>query len=288
MEEFGVKELYDIVIKTTQPMVFCGREYEKGEPLLFLERAQVAMLNQNRTRVYARGGKENRRLILWETNQPIQLQIQQGVISYESLSLLTNNVIETTEKHRVPLTQRFQNQLPDGEKYIKLPLKKPINTNKEIYVYDNKGNKVPKQDTSLLAVDKQNEEDEQTYSEVWIDNQNEDGTYKGYQYKEGFIVNSYYTDEIKVLNIGENVLHGYLKLEAKTRAKDDTDGYEKTGIFVIPKMRIMSDLSIRLGDSITPMVYGFTVEGEPVGPYNETKVCEMYFLDEDLDAEDLV
>ena len=287
MEEFGIKELYDITIRATQSMEFCGKKYEKNEPLLFIERAQIAGLNQNRSRVYARGGKENRRLILWETNQPIQLQIQQGVISHESLSLLTNNYMVEEEKQRVPLTQRIEAPLPDGEKYIRLPLKKRINTNIDIYVYDNEGNKIDKHDISVYT-DQQIDEPNQSYTEVWIENLDDKGETKGYENIEKFLINSYYTDTIKVLNIGENALHGYLRLEAKTRVKDDTDGYEKTGIFIIPKMRIMSDLSIRLGDSITPMLYGFTVEGEPVGPYNQTKVCEMYFLNEDINADYLV
>lgn len=273
MEEFGVKELYDIAIKATKPIEFCGRTYEQGETLLFLERAQLAVLNQNRTRVYARGGKENRRLILWETNQPIQLQIQQGVVSHESLSLLTNNFLEEEVSISVPFRKHLTPQIDTGEsEFIELELPYKPNTLTQLFLYDRDNNKIPKtdymisEDYSTLLVNK-----EEKYLDV-----------------NDFIVDSYYTDVGKVLNIGENALRGYLKLEAKTRVKDDTDGYEKTGVFMIPKMRIMSDLSIRLGDSITPMVYGFTVEGEPVGPYNETKVCEMYFLNEDMDAEVLV
>ena len=83
-------------------------------------------------------------------------------------------------------------------------------------------------------------------------------------------------------------MHGCFKLEARTRTKDDIDGIEKTGIFIIPKMRIMSDLSIRLGDAVSPMIYGFTIEGDPVGPHRESRVCDLYFLEEDLDADILV
>jgi hypothetical protein len=273
MEEFGIKELYDIAIKATQPIEFCGRMYEPGETLIFLERAQFGVLNEVRYRVFARGGKENRRFIMWDTTQPVQMQIQQGVISKENLSGLTNNFLTEKIEQSIPFRKTVAPNAADLEDdYIELELPYQPNTLTQLFLYDQDNNKIPKTDYGIT----------QDYKKLLINNTED------YRKIESFIVDSYFSKETEVLNIGKNALRGYLKLEARTRVKDDIDGYEKTGIFVIPKMRIMSDLSIRLGDSITPFVYGFSFEGEPVGPYGESRVCDLYFLDEDLDADNLV
>ena len=273
MDEFGIKELYDIAIKTTRPIQFCGRTYEEGEPLVFLERAQFGVVNENRIRVFARGGKENRRLIMWETTQPIQMQIQQGVISKENLSALTNNFLVEEVNQSIPFHKRIAPQLTDSnDEFIELELPHKPNTLTKLFLYDDKNNKISKEDYFI------NEE----YTKLLVKNEE--------QYREiaEFVVDSYFDETGHVLSIGKDALRGYFRLEARTRVKDDIDGIEKTGIFVIPKMRIMSDLSIRLGDSINPFVYGFTFEGEPVGGYGESHVCDLVFLNEDLDAESLV
>ena len=289
MENIGIKELYDITIKTTRPIEFCGRTYDEGEPVVFLERAQFGILNESRIRIFARGGKENRRLIMWETTQPIQMQIQQGVISKENLSILTNNYLVEETTDLIPFHKSFSAPLYTGQEHLIIPLPKYTNSNTKFFVYTEDGERVPNKYLSL-GLDEELSDVEQNivyYNELWIqpkDNENN----IDYTKINSFIIDSYITKPVKVLNIGKDALRGYFRLEARTRVKDDIDGIEKTGIFVIPKMRIMSDLSIRLGDSITPFVYGFNFEGEPVGAHGESRVCDLYFLEEDLDAEMLV
>lgn len=272
MKNFGIKELYDISIKATNPMQFCGRIYEKGEPIVFLERAQFGVLNDTEIRIFARGGKENRRLVMWNTTQPIQMQIQQGVISKENLSALSNNYLVEKVKQSIPFHKRIAPDLVSDEEYIKLKLPYKPNNLTQLFLYDTDNNKIKKTDYFI----------NENYDTLLVKNTED------YRYINEFIVDSYFDKEVDVLNIGKDALRGYFRLEAKTRLKDDIDGIEKTGIFIIPKMRIMSDLSIRLGDSIAPFIYGFTFEGEPVGSYGESRVCDLYFLDEDLDADNLV
>lgn len=287
MEDFGIKELYDITIKTTRPIKFCGRTYDEGEPLVFLKRAQFGVLNESRIRVFARGGKQNRRLIMWETTQPIQMQIQQGVISKENLSALTNNYLVEETSELIPYHKTFSAPLYTGQEHLIIPLPKYTNSNKKFFVYTDEGKRIENKYLSLGYDSELSTENETYYNELWIQSKDLDNGVD-YTIPQSFIVDSYITKPTKTLNIGKDALRGYFRLEARTRVKDDIDGIEKTGIFIIPKMRIMSDLSIRLGDSITPFVYGFTFEGEPVGSYEESRVCDLIFLDEDLDADNLV
>ena len=56
-----------------------------------------------------------------------------------------------------------------------------------------------------------------------------------------------YTNGASVAKIGQQFLNGFLELEGYTHIKDDTSGLVTTGVIKIPKLKLMSGLSIRLG-----------------------------------------
>jgi hypothetical protein len=57
--------------------------------------------------------------------------------------------------------------------------------------------------------------------------------------------------------IGRELISGFISLEGKTRVKDDITGQTKTGIIKIPKLKIMSSLSMVLGTNANPVVGSF-------------------------------
>jgi hypothetical protein len=69
----------------------------------------------------------------------------------------------------------------------------------------------------------------QSYLEVVVD--------YCYSYNKGY----------DILTFGHGILNGYLSLEGKMRVKDDTTGQVVTGIIKIPKLKLLSNLSMRLG-----------------------------------------
>ena len=108
---------------------------------------------------------------------------------------------------------------------------------------------------------------EEKYCDVEID----------YQYK--------YSNSISIMSVGEKLIKGFLLLEGKTRVKDDITGKTHTAILRIPRLRLVSDLSMRLGREADPLLANFTAIGYP-DVYSKSKmIMEMWFLDEDIDAE---
>ena len=91
-----------------------------------------------------------------------------------------------------------------------------------------------------------------------------------------------YGGDYESLTIGKRLLAGYLRLEGKIELKDDKDGLEKTGILVIPKITLVTDLSIRLGTEAQPMVGTFEMIGFPVGSRGNSSVCTITFLEDNL------
>ena len=43
---FGIKELYEVVLKAKTPMQFGSRRLEEGEPVLYFENINMAVLNE--------------------------------------------------------------------------------------------------------------------------------------------------------------------------------------------------------------------------------------------------
>ena len=88
--QFGFKELYDVIITANDPVVINGVPFSKGEPLLFLEKVQVADLSTNTSNVSARGGFDNRAQVTWESTREGVFRFTQGIFSKEQFSLLHN------------------------------------------------------------------------------------------------------------------------------------------------------------------------------------------------------
>ena len=71
----------------------------------------------------------------------------------------------------------------------------------------------------------------------------------------------------------------------KTRLKDDKTGHEVTGLIVIPKLKLVSSLSMILGKNASPIVPTLKAVGYPDGVKGLERVMEIYFLNDDVDSD---
>ena len=81
------------------------------------------------------------------------------------------------------------------------------------------------------------------------------------------------------------MIEGFLRLEGKTRVKDDISGKVRTGIFEVPKLKLMSDLSMRLGKNANPVVGSLGAMALPNGNRENVTVMDIFFLDDDIDSD---
>ena len=94
-----------------------------------------------------------------------------------------------------------------------------------------------------------------------------------------------YNGKAQQLIIGQHLLTGYVTLEGRTKIKEDITGIVKTGIIKIPKLKIMSTLSMRLGKNAHPVVGTFNALGIPCGERGSQSVLEIYLLEDDIDSD---
>ena len=259
--EFGLKELYDLTLKATFPIEMDGREFETGEVIARFDKIQIANFREVTSRVSANGGKANPALVVWEDPKEIQLTFTQGIFSKRQFALLSNaNLIQKAPIDKILVSAQFKGE---SDEEGKIQLDKENVTS--VFVYDAKT--LDRIKPISIDLEKGVITIEQQYCDVEID----------YQYE--------YVNDVSVMKVGQKLIGGFLLLEGKTRVKDDITGKTRTAILRIPRLKLVSDLSMRLGREAGPLLANFTAVGYPVGGGRDKKVMEMLFLSDDIDAE---
>ena len=257
--EFSLKELYDVFLKTTYPIEAAGIQFQPGETLCIFDKIQIANFNEHKTIVTAHGGFNDADRVFWETTKEVGFTFSQGIFNELQFSLLCNaNIIKTVDNSAIKIPIREEKE--SNEQKIVTLSETPCG---EVFFYNkNNGEKV-----------------QLTY----IDN-------KTFIAPEAFLnlICDYYYDYIngaRMVAIGNQLFKGYLRLEGKTRVKDDITGKTRTGIIEIPKLKLMSGLSMRLGKNANPVVANFRTLASPVREGGFSSVINIFFLDDDIDSD---
>ena len=250
--EFGIKELENVTLKSTYSVKVGNRDLEPGEVIASFDKIQLANLRESKTWISANGGYKNTARVIWETSQNIDISFAQGIFNENQFAVLYNGNLRPTEDGAISVS--YSETLESNENNI-------INLKYEpdgpVFIYDiDTGEKI-KKDTSLKR-------------EIDIGN----------PYKTVYIT---YTcaqkTSTEIIQIGSELLKGFLTLEGTVRVKDDITGQIRTGVLKIPKLKLMSSLTMRLGASTSPMVGAFNAVGYPVGSRGSEYVMEITFLD---------
>ena len=235
-----------------------GIEFQEGEIIAAFDKIQISGLNELKSYVAARGGYDNRAHVFWETTRELNLSFSQGVFSKMQFGLLNNaKVLNVVQDEPLLLTQVEELEI-DGNGQFRTKYD-PVD---QMFVYD--------KETS----EKINYWKYDNYFQTDLHYRNIIVSYK-YNYLNG----------ATVLKIGQQFLNGFLELEGKTRVKDDTSGLITTGIIKIPKLKLMSGLSIQLGAQANPVVGNFRAVGVPVESRTNSYVAEIDFLNNDIDSD---
>lgn len=259
MENIGFKELYDVSLKATYPIEMGDRRIEVGETIAVFDRIQIANFDEKKNFISANGGYDNRARVWWEETKEIRITLAQGVFSTAQMALMTNAKLLVNEGESIVKIHRRESleTNENGEGTTKFSLQEPI------FVYDKEtGDKITDftwQD-NIIKIN-------QVYKEIVVD----------YNYN--------YDNKYSILSFGHGLTNGYLELEGKTRVKDDITGQVTTGIIKIPKLKLMSNLSMRLGQDAIPVLGRVDAIAVPTGERGHKKVMELIFLSDDIDSD---
>ena len=259
VNELGFKELYEVSLKATQLIEVGGTRIEPGETIAAFDKIQIANFQEIKTQISANGGHGNSALIYWDSTKELKISFTQGIFSKVQFALMNNiDLIKSEGNELIAINERKECESDeDGKIFIGRALREPI------FVYDKKtGRKITDWtfSTQTICLKRQ-------YQEVIVD----------YWY-------NYYNGFTKFL-VGTPLTTGFLSLTGKMRVKDDTTGKVVTGIINIPKLRLMSDLSMRVGSDTVPQVGRLDAVAVPEGARGQSRVMEIIFLNDDINAD---
>lgn len=259
MTEFGLSELYDVTIRATYPIEVSERKIDAGETIAAFEKIQIANIQEVKSSVAARGGWDNRGLVYWDSTREVRISFTQGIFSKVQLALMTAaRLITSTSGSVLTLTKREHVESDEnGILTLSTAAMAPI----FVYTLSN-GEKL-----TYTAIDNKHLQINTNFTDCIID----------YSYQ--------YINKYESLVIGQALTTGYLTLEGKTRVKDDITGHTHTGILYVPRLKLTSDLSMRLGENAQPQVGRFDALAVPIGERKNTEVMHLILLEDDIDSD---
>ena len=294
-QNFGHKELYEVVLRAKTPMKFGDRYIEADEPVLYFDNIQMSVLTEQSRPIFARGGWGNMPRIIWDDRQEVQFQMVEGVMSSVGMSiLLSANVL--SEKDRQPLYIHMKEGPLECSMDNVVQLKHwPVTyPNKKTFIFEYDRSAIQKKlygqyyisSSDQLKIDNSEIEKKDVLPRLAIfkDKNCEIPAENSSEY----VIDYYYEyeDEALIYSVEKERFNGLFSLEAKFYSKDENEGINYTNLLYMPKVRIVSSINLRLGERADPTVSTFNIIGLPetVGD-QKNLIMEITRLGEDIDAD---
>lgn len=293
-QNFGHKELYSVALRAKTPMQFGNRYIEAQEPVLYFDSVQMSLLTEQNRPIFARGGWANMPRVIWDERSEVSFQMVDGVMSSAGFSILLGaNVV--SEEQNQPLYINMREEVKplgitykENDKQFPLieikhkPIMYPV---KKLFIFTYIRNTIQQKiygryietepdalgiihHRMALALDKNFEEPAENDGNYVID----------YYYK--------YEDEALIYSVNKERFNGLFTLEAKFYSKDENEGMNYTNVLYMPKVRIVSNINLRLGERADPTVSTFNIIGLPetVGD-QKNLIMDITRLGQNIDAD---
>lgn len=263
LQELGIKDLERVCLKTREEVAFGKRVLEAGEPVMYFENIQIALLSEQVMPIMARGGWGNEPHVIWEDRKETMFSFTNGTLNATSFNLLLNaNMLQ--KKPDDPLF--FVEDLIIGDqgevilKYMpELKLKKAF-----FYIYD------------LDNI-------QERIKPISIDGRKVvfDEKYAGEVVRCDYYF--YHNGDTVLYSMARERFTNLYTLEATFLMKDENEGLYHTGLLRMPKVRVVSNINLRMGERADPAVSAFNIIAIPESQGDrEATVCEVLYLDDDI------
>ena len=295
---FGHKELYEVVLRAKNAMQFGSRYIEADEPVLYFNNVNMSLLTEQNRPVFARGGWGNMPRVIWEERSEVQFQMIEGVMSSVGMGiLLSSNVLSEQDKQPLyihmkegPYAPHLKVNENTGEvDYVYVDLKyRPVefeSTKKKTFIFNYSQNAIQKKIYGQFIKDIIDGFGQPVYRVALYEDKNCSIQAKN---SDKYVIDYYYKyeDEALIYSVQKERFNGLFTLEAKFYSKDENEGNNYTNVLYMPKVRIVSNINLRLGERADPTVSTFNIIGLPetVGD-QKNLIMEITRLGQDIDGD---
>ena len=276
---FGVKELYEVVLKAKIPMVFGERHLEKDEPVLYFEKIKFSSLTEQNKPIMARGGWLNMPQVIWEDRSEVEFVLTEGVMTNVSMGvLLSANVVAKEKNTPMLVPKREGPKVLVEDNRMKLEHWPVASNIKKTFIYRYE-NGVAQKKVYGHFPENYNENSNNPYIIVDVETDNDAEYIIDYYYQ--------YKDEALIYSVKKERFTGLFTLEGKFYSKDENEGINYTNLIYMPKVRVVSDINLRLGENADPTISTFHIIGLPEnqGGNRNGLILEITRLNAHIDEE---
>ena len=285
-EYYGHKELYQVVLRAKNPMQFGNRYIEAQEPVLYFDNVNMSLLTEQNKPIFARGGWGNMPHVIWEERSEVMFQMTEGVMSSVGMGiLLSANVGSESPDKPLYIPMKEGPFEVDGNSRVFLKHWPVDSSVKKTFIFDYDRDAVQKKiygrrvenvvnpldNTQILPCIQLFEDKNLT---IPADNSRK------------YVIDYYYEyrDKALIYTVQKERFNGLFSLEAKFYSKDENEGINYTNILYMPKVRVVSNINLRLGERADPTVSTFNIIGIPetVGEY-KSLILDITRLSSDID-----
>lgn len=292
----GIKEMYDVCIRTNEPLIIEGRKFDTNETILQFKSAELCTFKQNIDNTTANGGYLNSPLVFWQEDRQIDFAITHGVLSPVSWSILSNSNLYEKKNKSIGYNEEVQCIFDENKCYANL--KYIPNTNNEKYGVQGNPNNEPlplgrRPEIPLKPLPPDKEKyifcyDLDTGAKILNFQLLGNRIYFLAPHKRIYVDYTFYESNVKQLDLGSRLSNSFLRLTGKMSLKDEETGKVSTVILEIPKIKLSSSLSAQLGrSSANSIVSDFSFTGYPDENLRRDKrhTCTITFLNDELTGE---
>ncbi|MBE7897187.1 hypothetical protein G7L40_00485 [Paenibacillus polymyxa] len=226
-DRYGSREIMDVVLK----------DVRTGEPKAYLESLTTSSLEFQGSSVYARGGKGHPKLIGWDSEKDATMNMEDALISKESLGVLTGSEFKAGAK---PVHKKEVITAGTGGT-IELT-KEPLASKKSFFFKTTNGTVMDEKLVAATPV-------------------SQSMTFAGLTEGDRVIADYYYNapTTTKSLTITSDIFPGTYLLEGTTLWRTE-DGVDVEALYTIPKLKVQPNFKINMASSGDPQPFTFTCE----------------------------
>lgn len=300
---YGVREICDVVFRARAKMQLGNRTFYKNDPVIYFDSLKTSSLEGASTTVYATGGRGNARLIAWDGERTLTFNMEDALISPESLSILAASGLTEASEGEPVYIHTTSTVTVEAKNTIKLP---------GIYACHPDGTGTPADGTKLADLKNKNAD---IFCMILDDNGRvttepcvpavvaydsngttitcyADGKAGHTDLPVGSIVLvDYYvchTSGVKVIEITPEIKGQNFYIEASTLFRDEASGQDMPAEFVIPNGKVQSNFTFSMASSGDPSTFSFVVDAFPAPTkFDPTKkvIAALYVVEGDADED---
>jgi hypothetical protein len=283
--KFGSREIVDVVFRAKSKMTLGSRTFYKNDPVLYFDTLKTSSLEGAVSTSYAQGGRGNARLIAWDGDRTLTLNMEDALLSMESFSILagadllqagtnkgeelyvhSTTQVEVTEKNTITLDGIIACH-NNKTKYT--AAEENYNANADIFC-------MVLSDSGEVEVEPCVPADVKYVDGSTVITCYANGAEGAVDIVEGDIVLvDYYikkTSGAQEIDITPEVKSKNFYIEGSTLYRRQSDGYDMPAEIIIPNAKVQSNFTISMASTGDPSTFSFVVDAFPdYTKFNKTK-----------------